>query len=165
MRPKNSCAALLAGALLSAVPYSLAPAAAQAPPAQDGALPADALSAIRAANDDWLPALKRGDAAAIAAPYAADGLFVTTSGEVVHGRDAVRELYAQRMAHIKKVMGGELVEEGTARVSDTLVYEWGHGTLTVQKEDGSESRGGGPYLTVWRRGSDGRWQISRNLVL
>jgi hypothetical protein len=23
----------------------------------------------------------------------------------------------------------------------------------------------GPYLTVWRRGAEGRWQIIRNLVL
>jgi uncharacterized protein (TIGR02246 family) len=140
------------------------------PPAESRNEPRDAvfseaLATIRAANDDWLPAFKRRDAAALAAPYASDGLFITTSGQVLHGRLAVEQLYAERLASITRVVGGTLVQDGTARISDTLIYEWGHGTLTVEKSDGTQSTGGGPYLTVWHRGDDGKWQIIRNLIL
>jgi uncharacterized protein (TIGR02246 family) len=132
--------------------------------ARDAVSP-DALATIRAANEDWLPAFRRRDAAALAAPYASDGLFVTTGGQVLRGREAVEQMYARRLATITRVLGGKLVQDGTARVSETLVYEWGHGTLTVEKSDGTQSTGGGPYLTVWHRNNDGKWQITRNLVL
>jgi ketosteroid isomerase-like protein len=98
------------------------------------------------------------------APYADDGLFITPGGDVVRGRNAVQQLYAQRIANIAAVVKGELVHAGGTRVSDTLVYEWGRGSLSVQERDGTRSTAGGPYLTVWRRSAAGRWQIIRNLV-
>lgn len=153
-------AALLASLLLACTSTPSRPQ-----PMRGDAVPASAIATISAVNADWLPALIRGDAAALAAPYAEDGLFITTRGEVLRGGKAVQQLYAQRLAGIAHVVRGELVHEGSVRVSDSLVYEWGHGTLTVRKRDGTQSTGGGPYLTVWHREPDGHWRISRNLVL
>ena len=50
--------------------------------AQDDLL-AQARPAIEAANADWIPAMKRGDAKAIASAYAPDGVFVAPAGEVI----------------------------------------------------------------------------------
>lgn len=151
--------------LLATLPLAALGAAhaAHAEPAGDPPTAADA--AIRAANADWLPALRRADAGALAAPYAPDGLFVTASGEVLRGRAAVEQLYRQRLAAIARVLGGELQHAGSVQVSEDLVYEWGRGTLSVERHDGTRSTSEGPYLTVWQRDAPASWRIIRNLVL
>jgi uncharacterized protein (TIGR02246 family) len=162
-RPSQARRRLLATLPLAALGVPCAVHGKQGRPAQHAPTAADA--AIRAANADWLPALRRADARALAAPYAADGLFVSSSGEVMRGRAAVEQLYAQRLAVMARVLGGQLQHEGSVQVSDDLVYEWGRGTLSVERHDGTRSTSGGPYLTVWQRTAQGRWQIIRNLVL
>jgi uncharacterized protein (TIGR02246 family) len=125
--------------------------------------PPQAAAAIRAANADWLPAMRRADAAAIAAPYAQDALFIGADGTVTRGREAIRQLYVARLAAIAKV-SGDLKSDGSAPAGPTLVYEWGHARLAVTKQDGSRAESAGTYLTVWRRNPAGRWEIIRNIV-
>ena len=149
----RSGAALVAAVLLL-------PAAAADPPA----IAAAAAAAIRDANAQWLPAMKRGDVAAIVAPYAEDALFVTAKGDTIRGRAAIAELYRQRLAAIAGVVDGDIVSDGRAAATAELVYEWGHATLVLAHQDGSHSRGGGPYLTVWQRDGAGHWRIIRNVV-
>jgi uncharacterized protein (TIGR02246 family) len=124
---------------------------------------ASARNAIDAANSGWLPAMERGDADAVAAAYADDGVLVTSKGEAIRGRAAVAARYRAELEQVGKVMGGGLVQEGVT-VSGGMIYEWGHGWLAFQK-DGKRRVSSGPYFTVWRRGPDGSWQILRNLVL
>ena len=124
---------------------------------------ASARNAIDAANAGWLPAMERGDAGAVAAAYADDGVLVTSKGEAIRGRAAVAALYRAELAQSGKVVGGGLVQEGVT-VSSGMIYEWGRGWLAFQK-DGKRRVSSGPYFTVWRRGPDGSWQILRNLVL
>ena len=124
---------------------------------------ASARDAIDAANSGWVPAMERGDAGAVAAAYADDGVLVTSKGESIRGRAAVAARYRAELAQLGKVVGGGLVQEGVT-VSSGMIYEWGHGWLAFQK-DGKRRVSSGPYFTVWRRGADGSWQILRNLVL
>lgn len=124
---------------------------------------ASARSAIDAANSGWLPAMERGDAGAVAAAYADDGVLVTSKGEAIRGREAVAARYRAELAQLGRVVGGGLQQEGVT-VSSGMIYEWGHGWLAFQK-DGKRRVSSGPYFTVWRRGPDGTWQILRNLVL
>lgn len=162
-RPSQARRRLLAALPLAVLGVPCVAHGRQASSAQGAPTAADA--AIRAANADWLPALRRADAGALAAPYAADGLFVTASGEVLRGRAAVERLYAQRLAAMARVLDGQLQHEGSVQVSEELVYEWGRGALSIERRDGTRSTSGGPYLTVWQRAAQGHWQIIRNLVL
>ncbi len=125
---------------------------------------AAAATAIREANTQWLPAMKRGDVAAIVAPYSQDALFVTAKGEAVRGHDAIAELYRSRLAAVAAVVGGDIVSDGEVAATPDLVYEWGHGSLILMQKDGGQSKGGGPYLTVWHKDSAGHWLIVRNIV-
>jgi len=152
-------ARLFAGAALGAVLLAAAAAAAAPPPVS-----AEATAAINEANAQFLPAMKRGDVAAIVAPYSDDALFVTAEGASVRGREAIAALYRQRLAAIAGVVAGDIVSDGRVAASAALVYEWGHATLVVAHKDGSHSRGGGPYLTVWQRDGAGHWHIVRNIV-
>ncbi len=160
IHPPGAWRALIrTGAALVAAALAL-PAAAADPP---GISPA-AAAAISEANAQWLPAMKRGDVAAIVAPYADDALFVTTKGETIRGRAAIADLYRQRLAAIAGVVDGDLVSDGRVAATAELVYEWGHAVLVQAHKDGSHSRGGGPYLTVWQRDGAGHWHIIRNVV-
>lgn len=125
---------------------------------------ASAQQAIEAANTGWLPAMERGDAGAVAAAYAADGVLVTSKGLAIRGRSAIAARYRAAIAQLGHVVGGGLVQEGVT-VSGGLIYEWGHGWLAFRQKDGKRQVSSGPYFTVWRRGTHGTWAIIRNLVL
>jgi len=143
------------------IPLILAAAVATASPSC-AAQVADAKPAIDHANSDWVRALKAGDAAAIAAAYADDGVFVLQDGTAVKGRAAIEQLYARSNAARGAILGGGIETRGAA-CAGGLVYEWGEGRLTTRGADGAERTSGGPYLTVWKR-VDGAWKIVRNLA-
>jgi uncharacterized protein (TIGR02246 family) len=124
---------------------------------------ASARQAIETANSGWVSQMERGDAAAVAAAYADDGVLVTSSGNAVRGRSAIAAFYRAEIARAGRITGGGLVQEGVT-VSGGMIYEWGHGWLASER-DGKRKVSSGPYLTVWRRGSDGTWRVIRNLVL
>ena len=156
--------ALLAAALpllLPALPSSAATL--QAAGADPVAIIASAKEAIEIANSSWLPQMKRGDAAGVAAAYADDGVLLTSNGTALRGRAAIAARYRTELTVLGKVVDGGLVQEGVT-VSGGMIYEWGHGWLAFQKE-GKRQVSSGPYFTVWRRGPDGSWRILRNLVL
>lgn len=123
-------------------------------------MPADARETIDHANAAWLPAILRKDPAPIVEPYADTAVFVTATGAVAKGRDEILKLMRDRFARPVSVKGGDLKQDGVA-LAGPLVYEWGHATLELS--DGTT--GTGRYLTVWSRGTDGRWRITRNLSL
>ena len=130
---------------------------------QDAVVPPDARSTIAAANGDWVSALKRRDAAAIAAPYADDGIFVTAEGFVVKGRDGVAQLMRSRLDQMGSVVSGTIVQDGLTK-QGSLIYEWGHADVEYSR-DGRTQHSRGRYLTVWQQGPAGKWQIARNLSL
>jgi len=160
MHTRTRRAAWRAVALGGTVLMALALRAAAGAPA----ISAAAVAAIREANAQWLPAMKRADVDAIVAPYAEDALFVTARGEAIRGRAAIADLYRKRLAAIRGVVGGDIVSEGRVASTPDLIYEWGHASLVLAQKDGSQSRGGGPYLTVWQRDKSGHWLIIRNVV-
>lgn len=158
-------AAAAAALAFATVRSYAAPADAPSPDnTADAQLIASAKPAIDAVNADWLPALRRRDAKAIAAAYADNGVFVSAGGESVVGREAIEQLYRARIERIHRVVGGDIVQEGMA-TSGGLIYEWGHASLDTEQADGTHTSGGGGYLTVWQRDAHGVWRIVRNLVL
>lgn len=134
-------------------------------PARGSDAPADAKlsAAIAKANSEWAAAMKTGDAATIAAPYAEDGLFVLADGSCVKGRAAIEAMYRERFA--KSGLASETrIESKRLVVDGDLAYESGNGEMTMQK-DGKPVKAGGRFLTVWQRQADGGWKILRNVVL
>jgi uncharacterized protein (TIGR02246 family) len=129
------------------------------------AIPADARAAIDRANGDWLPAMKRQDARAIAEVYADEGVFVLPNGDSVKGRAAIEQLMRDRFSRTGPVVDGTLQQDNLV-AAGSMIYEWGHAEI------GFGGRGNLPpshvtarYLTVWQRDASGRWRIIRNLSL
>jgi uncharacterized protein (TIGR02246 family) len=126
---------------------------------------ADAMPFILRANNEWSRAMKSGDADAIAEPYTIDAVFVTAGGDGIRGRTAIRDLYRTRLSGKAPVVSATIERRGAAAGDRDLVYEWGVGTVTTRSAGGMLDTRGGPYLTVWKRQENGRWEIIRNVVL
>lgn len=118
--------------------------------------------AVRKANSDWAAAVKTGDAAAIAAPYREDALFVLADGTCIHGRTEIEKMYRVGFER-RGVASSAKIDSQALTVDGDLAYESGYGEIRRVSE-GKVSTTGGRYLTVWRRTTDGEWQIIRNIV-
>ena len=130
-----------------------------------GAVPVDARAAIERENDEWLPAMMRQDARAIAEVYADDGVFVLPSGDSVKGRAAIEQLMRDRFSRSGPVVGGTLTQDNLV-AAGSMIYEWGHAEIAMGGGGNlSASRVSARYLTVWQRDASGRWRIIRNLSL
>ena len=136
-------------------------------PLAAAASPADLAAArpvIARANADWLPAMRAGDAERIAEPYSEDGVFVLPNGQTVVGRRAIADLYRKSLSGGRKVLSGDIRQDGLAEAAGGLILEWGHASTTSVDAAGKRATGAGPYMTVWKKGADGRWAIVRNLT-
>jgi uncharacterized protein (TIGR02246 family) len=125
---------------------------------------ASARPVILAVNADWVPAMKAHDARRVAAPYADDAVFVVPDGQVLRGRAAIETATEARFKPGREVVSGGLQQDGLTFGGAGLIYEWGHGGLTVRDADGQTHSTSGPYLTVWKRDAAGQWRIVRNLA-
>jgi uncharacterized protein (TIGR02246 family) len=128
-------------------------------------LVADAMPFIQRANADWSTAMKSGDADVIAEPYAIDAVFMTAGGDAIRGRSAIRDLYRTRLSGKAVVVSATIEHRGAAAGDRDLVYEWGVGSVTTRSSSGTLDTRAGPYLTVWKRQENARWEIIRNIVL
>jgi uncharacterized protein (TIGR02246 family) len=120
-------------------------------------------AAIGKANSEWAEAMKTGDAATIAAPYAEDGVFVRLDGSCVKGRASIETMYRERFA-ASGLASETKIESKNLVVDGEMAYESGYGEATMKKE-GKAATSGGRFLTVWRRQAGGDWKILRNIVL
>jgi len=127
---------------------------------------ASARTDIDAANAAWLPGLRNHDAAAIAAAYSDDGLFIARDGAVTRGRSAIARMYAARFPKLHDIRAGAVVQGGLTVIGPTRIAEWGEAWLELAPDTKGAKpvRSGGRYLTVWQRESDGHWRIVRNLA-
>lgn len=120
-------------------------------------------AAVRAANAEWATAMKTGDAAVIAAPYADDAVFVLVDGTTLHGRAAIEAMYRDGFAKAGVASTTCIASKRLDRDGD-LAVETGDADVGVVRDGRPVSRHG-RYLTVWQAQADGHWKIVRNLVL
>ena len=118
---------------------------------------------IDRANKEWEAAIKTGDAEALSRPYREDAIFIGPDASPVRGRAAIRAMYAGRAAK-RRIVSATIQSEGRVAATPDDVYEWGTGWMYVQSGDGTQSKLGGRFLTVWHRQPDGAWVIIRNLA-
>jgi len=134
-----------------------------AAPAGADPVVASAAPDIDRANAEWATAIRSGDAATMAAPYAEDGLFIGPDGKVVRGRKGVEALYAASLTTRPNIVDATVESAGRVAADHDDVYEWGAAWLQLRAADGKLVRRGGRYLTVWHR-YPGHWMITRNIA-
>lgn len=83
-------------------------------------------------------------------------------GGLLRGKPRLREYYAGFIG----TPGFQLVWEplhAEASPDGRMGFTVGMGTAIRRKPDGSEERRPARYLTVWRKGADGRWKVVTDL--
>lgn len=98
-------------------------------------------------NAAYVDAFVRQDAAAIAATYAPDGVYVGAGGRTVKGRAAIESMMRAAFAKERLVSGACRTDR--VDVTSGEAWETGHCDYVVSSH-GKTSKSGGRYLTLWR---------------
>jgi ketosteroid isomerase-like protein len=101
----------------------------------------------------------RGDAAAMAALYTADGVIFPEQSERIVGREAIRRFYApdpgHRVTH-HKVSPSRIVVDGNH------AYDYGHFEIAGERNGTAWGPVRGKYVAVWRRYND-TWRMQLDI--
>jgi uncharacterized protein (TIGR02246 family) len=120
----------------------------------------EAKAGIAKANGKWEAAVKAGDAAAIAALYTSDALILPPDQPIASGRAGAEKVFGGMLkAGAKNV---SLRTETVERAGDYAI-ETGTVAVTMQPEGKEAQTSSGKYVVVWKRQSDGSWQLHRDI--
>jgi uncharacterized protein (TIGR02246 family) len=108
------------------------------------------------ADVDFDRAMADADLERFAEMVAPDAVFF--GGGIIEGRDAVARGWAPFFEPDAPVSLRWRPVHGEVAGSGDLGYTWGEFTRTVRDGEGLEAVFSGSYVTVWRRGDDGRWR-------
>ena len=141
--------------LRSTFPLAALLAAACAPPPPSQA-PQDVSTEIRTANDAFVAAFSRKDAAAVAGFYTAGGELLPPNGDVVTGRGAIQAFWQGPMdAGVASVT----LTTSEAIGIDSLAFEVGRYALAGADGTALDE---GKYIVIWHRTPDG-WRLHRDI--
>jgi len=113
-------------------------------------------SAIAAANESFMAAFKRGDAAGLAALYTENGQVMPPNGDFVTGKDAIQMFWQAVMDMGIKEAKLEIVEvEGHG---DTAI----EGSTFTLHGEGGQLLDRGKYIVIWKR-EEGQWKLHRDI--
>ncbi len=88
--------------------------------------------------------------------FAEDAVMLPAGGNIVIGRDAIRELMASRVSQPGYSLRWEPVDAG---VSGDLGYTYGVAKSTRLGRDGKPEASYGKYVTIWKKQRDRTWKV------
>jgi len=153
--------------LRSFLPFAILPAlivsCAHAPSSRSTD-PAEVRAAIEATNAEFSAAMKRGDAAGVAACFTPDGEVLPPAAKgFVSGTAALEAYYAARLK-ATRFLEVE-IKTGTVETAGDIAWETGTNRLVMQTGDAAPITRTGKYLVAWKRSADGRWKIRADAVI
>jgi uncharacterized protein (TIGR02246 family) len=113
-------------------------------------------NAIAAANQKFLSAFSRGDAAGLAATYTSNGQALPTNSDIIEGRTALQGFWQVVLDMGFKAATLDTVELDIQGDSAIEI-----GKYTLQGE-GGQVLDAGKYLVVWKQ-EDGQWKWHRDI--
>ena len=115
----------------------------------------DVREVIKSANQNFMDAFKRGDAAGIAALYTDEAKLLPPDNQMMSGREAIQSFWQSAMNMGIKEAKLETVE---VEAEGNLASEVGRFALTVQPESGEATTLTGKYVVVWKN-QGGTWKL------
>jgi uncharacterized protein (TIGR02246 family) len=112
--------------------------------------------AIAAANEDFMAAVKRGDAMGLAALYTENGQVLPPNSDFVTGRQAIQTFWQAVM------------DMGIKEAKLEIVEVEGHGDTAIEISTfallGAEGQvlDKGKYIVIWKQ-KDGQWKLHRDI--
>lgn len=112
--------------------------------------------AIAAANENFMAAWKRGDAAGLAALYTENGQVLPPNSDFVTGKEAIQAFWQA------------IIDMGIKGIKLKSVEVEGHGDTaievseyTIHGEEGQELDKG-KYIVIWKQ-KEGQWKLHRDI--
>ena len=133
-------------ALLVFLSHKIAPAA----------LGADVRAAVEEANKEFITAIGRADAAALAGMYATEAILLPPHSDMVRGKQAIEQFWD---GVIKSGIKGGMLTTLDLEQKGKTAFETGKYTLTG---DGGKVIDNGKYVVIWKR-QKGKWKIHRDI--
>jgi uncharacterized protein (TIGR02246 family) len=112
--------------------------------------------AIAAANENFMAAFKRGDAAGMAALYTVDGQVLPPNGDFLAGKEAIQAFWQA------------LMDMGIREAKLEIVEVEGHGDTAIEVSkytlQGDEGKvlDTGKYIVIWKQ-QGGDWKLHRDI--
>ncbi|MCP4327713.1 MAG: DUF4440 domain-containing protein [Alphaproteobacteria bacterium] len=120
----------------------------------------DARQELDALNADWVKLFKDKDAAAIAAFYADDGLFLPPNAAPIQGQGPIGEMWTT-LTQMPGVAFSIATERLEIAASGDLAYDYGVYDLAYDGDNGRVTDRG-KYVVVWKR-VDGGWRVAADI--
>lgn len=117
---------------------------------------AELRNAILTAEESFMAAVSRGDAAAIASCYAEDGQVLPPNSDFVTGRQAIQSVFQSFLDMGVKEMKLETLEVDGG---DDIASEVGRYTL---EDAGGHVLDQGKYIVIWKYEA-GQWKLYRDI--
>ena len=115
---------------------------------------------IDTANQQWVDAMKSGNAALLEAGNAEDAVDCGPTGNCIRGRVALDKRAKEELAKSGKADSASVNSVGAVQ-HGRYIYEWGEAKAHFPDGHTILDR----YLTVWQKQPDGQWKLFRNLVM
>lgn len=118
-------------------------------------------ASIMAADAAFDRALADGDLAAFAELVAEDAVFL--GSEVLEGREQVVAAWSTLLGPEATTSLRWAPDAAEVAASGDLGYTRGRYRMTTAGAGGETATAGGIYVTIWRRGGDGRWRAALDI--
>lgn len=118
--------------------------------------PPGARTAILAVSREFSSLYERGDAAAMAALYTADGVILPPGRATMSGVAALTRYWT--LAPGARVLEHHATPDSIVVVG-TVAYDWGTYRVRTRDAAGAERDAGGKYVIVWRETGPGVWRM------
>ncbi|MBP7147678.1 MAG: nuclear transport factor 2 family protein [Acidobacteria bacterium] len=119
----------------------------------------DARRAIMQADSDLNDAVEAHDVAAFKALLEPGATFYSRSGPTT-GRDAIAESWQPFLDRERTATLTWAPKSAEVAASGDLGFTRGEFDLRRVDENGKKTRGHGHYVTIWRKGEDGKWRVA-----
>ena len=118
----------------------------------------DAVAQVRAADAAITQAVTTKNLDGIMAHYADDAVLLPTAEPLIEGKAAIREEW-QHILAIPDLASNTTMRDAKVSSGGDMAYTYGTYHARMMGEDGKPVEEPGKFVSIWRRGADGKWLI------
>jgi len=113
-------------------------------------------AAIEAGNLKFGEAVRKGDAAGIAALYSEDATLMPPDSELIQGKPGIQAYFD---AGLKMGIKDAVLTTINVSAAGDYAYEIGKVLLTIQPSGQAPMQQTGKYVVVWKKAASGSWRL------